>query len=1360
MDGKEDKYEQLLAKIDWHAPHPPKGYQYGAGRGAKGFVTTAELTTVGATGAKMTREENDFFSAMERLEERSAKALKKIKADERNDEEDVRSGDTSSIAPGKVKLSLDDLATLELPSTGSFSSSAVKVNAKTDPSSSSTSLAATAEPVSGGAESSGVAAVPATQPPAPALVVRSARTEEGEAAEEHMFADERVLTPYDVLKGKVSAAQAGLQNVLAMGSTEEQTTWITHARAYREMGMTRRAYQTLVEGCAVTGKKGKRIWEERQRYLSRDNLAGRRRLLEEATSACPSEEELWTQLLEVVPPLERVPCLQRAVLACPTSEHLWLRLVRLVPSVQDQRVLLQKALQHTPHLPLLWARLARLESYKTGKEMFQAAAARFPSLPLVIEAAKYVEWYALSHWGENSTAVFPSDATKEMSALTPSQRLYAALRTADGEVGSLVRTAQQNYLNLGEAGSRHTWLTLALSLLRSDERELTAAAESKGEEAGNLTDAPSALATKPSVYVSTAAHMFLSVVDPNHKGLSSNAVPATWLSDLMALLPAEAATQHEVRSALWYTWILLLQQYVKSAFQTEKSSSGGASTASPSSSPPPPPLAVAAVSPASLNDSLGILEAAILSAPSAALQTELSRLLRCETRSVADREKSEKEGVVSNDNATVAKSNPAEQAAAGEEEEEEEELGKLAKVAPAATKVSTTATGAPAPSSAAAPVPNLPSALVVVVAATLGLTSQAAAVVNAAAHASSSPSITASSLPPSIHAVLELMLVSVPLTLSDALNRRGCCDAALTVVDLTLQLNTTASAPSAGVLGGVDAPTSMSSTSSLPEDTAPHSDAPARAPPQRDCALLLSDLRLHVARAKLLAAVGDVAAADRCLLEAINAASSHNARGEQHQNVNSKSTGSGSGSSAYHALQEETWVKLAVLRRSEGQPIDTILQDALRQCPRSWRLWLMLLEEKRRAIDAHQLQLRASLAAAKQPGSGASAAHISTVDMLRLDGTLSGEVRALRALCKTALSADHCRGVAAVWIFAAERIEAALLQNIPAARALLTDAASACAAAVHSTRSQLLARSLTPHELERQASALAQIGVAQAHLEAQHGTPGQALETVQEVLQRLPKTREGVFAMAQDDALGELLRLFIALEPPSSRGRAAAQVMRQWKSREPLALCAIAQLYYTAQQYAKALEQALKAVQASKGRCGDAVGLLWRMADQSVMHPFVRRHLYGKTSEEDDRDKVKSNTGGGEGEEGSKEGGSGLSGTKAGQDGDLSPAAVQQWVLSVMAASAATATSSTALLNRSEERGEGEESRTTPLSVPAALVVPNSGPLWVAVAKAEDPTNVTLRGYRRPVTEMLREVANRVELKGSGTNNDAAPLRS
>ncbi|SYZ68772.1 hypothetical_protein [Leishmania braziliensis MHOM/BR/75/M2904] len=1274
MKEKHDKYEQLLAKVDWHAPHPPKGYQYGAGRGAKGFVTTAELTTGVNTMTKMTPDESDFFAAMERLEERTRKLRR---ADDGaaaslaggRHTSTVPSSSADGSAPAKVKLSLEDLATLEAVSSASAAESTTTAGSQS---------ATSGPPPSGLLTTANLlpsASAPGTSIP---LVVRSARTEEGEAAEEHVFAEERVLTAYDVLKGKASAVQAGLHSVLAMGSTEEQTTWITHARAYREMGMTRRAYQTLVDGCAVTGRKGKRIWEERLRYLAKDNHTGRRRLLEEATTACPTEEELWTQLLGCVPPLEQVPCLQRAVLACPSSENLWLRLVHYVPSSQDQRALLQKALQYTPTLPLLWARLARLETYQTGKEMFQAAAARYPSLALVIEAAKYVEWHMLAHYwarrfSATSTASQPAEGRGfhileagegDAGSAASTAAMHEVMQRVDTEVRDLVRTAQRNYLNMSEAGSRHAWLSLALSLLYKCSVE--GHDETEASNADGATSAASHPAGRaPNVHLYTAAHMFLCIVDPNDKKGAANAIPATWLEDLVALLPADAASRHSVQCVLCYLWLRLQHQQLESM--------GGCSRVAEtlavvdSSAVAPAARSTATMMPRHI---LPVFASAVLSASTAVLQDDLPALLRRDSEGSTGAE--EGASLSSTVRQPVVASPVLAAPSEGRrvtEEEEEEELGK-----PPATPATFSTTCPPVKANRSDVTSALPQPppLVLMLASLLGIiTHIAASAAGTLAGTSLSPQGSnvqlnaAPSVPadtsarPQLCGALVLLVVEVPLAVSDALYRSGCPATALSFINRLLH---TISSTAAGQIA----------------------DA----------------LRLYVARAKMLAAVGDTAEADACLVSAINVAKGAATTTPQHQQC-----------------EEEVWVKLAVLRRSQGQSIDALLVDALRQCPRSPRLWLIRLEERRRAIQQRQ-DVLAPISTA-----------VSVVGLLRQDESLASDIRELRALCNMALSPAHCRTVAAVWIFVAARVEAELLQNVSAARALLTDALSACAPDLQNTHSHVFARGVSAQELERQASAVARIGVTQVMLDVQYGTPGQALEVVQEVLQKLPKTREGTFAMAQDDAVGELLGLFISLEPPVSRGRAAAQVMRQWKSREPLALCAVAQLYYAAGQYARALDQAKKAVQLSEGRCGDAVGLLWRMAEAPVMQPLVREAMSGKTGEDSDR--------------GGESGKRSEALADAASVDELTVEAIQQWVFSVVNSSGGTGIGGSTISGTDCAPAVAASRSATPL-----VVVPNSGPIWIAVAKAEDPGNVTLLGYRRPVAEMLRDVANRIALKG------------
>lgn len=455
---KADKYEQILAKYDWHADRPPRGYRYGVGRGARAFTTTAELSIGVPAAMQHSPQEKDFFAALDRVDGRGREEASPASLQKELRQPSAAAGGTSTAGDSspRPKLSLEDLATVGMGLAGA------------------------------------------------SLTVRSARTEAADAAEEYFFSDERGVTVHDLLKGKNLAAQHSLQNLLEMGSPEEQTTWITHARVYREMGMAKKAVQTLIEGCRLTGKQGRRIWEERLSFLTEDNQSGRRRVLEEAVTACPEEEELWLQLLQFQPPHEVLTWLQRGVISCPTSEKLWVQVVERVQSAADQKRIIQRALQRTPNLPLLWSKLARLETYQVGREVFRAAAQRHPSLILIIEAAVFVEWSMHS-------APFAEHSKMKQ------------------ELAAIVRTAAQQYLHPMEETSRGQWLGLV-----------------EGEAEGALW---------------TAAHMYVQFAFP--ESACRAAVHESWLQDLVAILGAPWERQG-VLCSLWAAW-LVIQEQVRTA---------------------------------------------------------------------------------------------------------------------------------------------------------------------------------------------------------------------------------------------------------------------------------------------------------------------------------------------------------------------------------------------------------------------------------------------------------------------------------------------------------------------------------------------------------------------------------------------------------------------------------------------------------------------------------------------------------------------------------------------------------------------------------------------------------------------------
>ncbi|RNF24286.1 uncharacterized protein Tco025E_02575 [Trypanosoma conorhini] len=463
---KKDKYELLRAKYDWSSPFPPRGYQFGVGRGAKPFSTSAELSSaVGATAAPFllsTPETSGLLDALDRLEDRRQKRRR----------EDAKGGTprraaatAHEAAKPKALLSMDDLATV----------------------------------------GSGVAGQ--------SLVKRKARTEDMDVVDDHAFADETsVVTAGDLLRSQAFTTHQTLENILGMGSPTEQTTWITHSRAFREMGMAKKAHQTLVEGCRLTGAKGPFIWKERLEYTK--DPAAQRQLLEEAVAACSGCEELWLLLLEHEPPHEQLHWLQQAVMVCPSSEKLWLRVLRHIPAPRDQKKIIRKALEVTPQLPSLWAMLARLESYETGKAMFNAAAAEHLSLQIIIEAAKFEEFHLHAR-------VRDGDGTRE-----------EGLQGLGNErIQYFVRQAAGRFLKVDEEKSRREWLEAARA--SAFER-----------------------------YILTSAYMYLHFV--SDRTAAALSVPATWIEDLMALLPGAWQT-HETLCATWAAMLILHEARSKAA---------------------------------------------------------------------------------------------------------------------------------------------------------------------------------------------------------------------------------------------------------------------------------------------------------------------------------------------------------------------------------------------------------------------------------------------------------------------------------------------------------------------------------------------------------------------------------------------------------------------------------------------------------------------------------------------------------------------------------------------------------------------------------------------------------------------------
>lgn len=338
-------------------------------------------------------------------------------------------------------------------------------------------------------------------------------------------------------------------------------------------------------------------------------------------------------------------------------------------------------------------------------------------------------------------------------------------------------------------------------------------------------------------------------------------------------------------------------------------------------------------------------------------------------------------------------------------------------------------------------------------------------------------------------------------------------------------------------------------------------------------------------------------------------------------------------------------------------------------------------------------------------------------------------------------------------------------------------------------------------------------------------------------------------------------------------------MLRQWHGAQwALPLCAVARVYHRAAHFPRALAQAEKATQVSAGRCGDAVGLLWRLASMPCYAAVVQQHpLYRRTTEkagrhapaaERESKKTSSSTTCPAGVEEEKEGAAGrrqeegqphgarltssevrrsehdihtahndtnkmnsnntadtptpsittdiiFTGTtttttttnvndnnsnsndddyllrndddahtlnrnagkgspsdlgEAGHESSVDEVAVRRWVWRVMrrsrrsawpwpsgsedgnrtsgaaaAVADGAATRSTGAPERAvRECDDSEEEDAEEENLGER--VPNSGPLWLAVSRTDDPTNVTLLGYRDSLEVMLRKVRDRIDL--------------
>eukprot|EP00796_Vickermania_ingenoplastis_P001554 gene1554-939_t len=1275
-----DKYEAILAKFDWHSPRPPRGYQAGVGRGAKPVVTTAELRVgVGfgpqpSSGHRAPTEEDRLLDDLDAMEEArvTRKKTRRLDPSELHLPETATAGQSGAAGPArrsgsgaktKAKLSLQDLATVEIASV-----------AKADA----------------------------------GLTVREARDETAEAAELYAFGDEDGITANEVQRAVEMEREGGVAAVLSMGSPDEQSTYITHSRVYRDNGQHRLAARTLREGCQRTGSKGTAIWLECLAFIGDGDASytARRRLLEEATAACPGEDSLWLQLLPLVPPQELLERTQRAVLACPHSERLWLRLLALTPRPEDQKKQVKAALKQVPQLPSLWGRLARLEGVATGKQLFHAAAKRHPSLGLVVEAAKFAEWCILQP--EPAPAPAPAACSSPLLALEEKTRHGLA------EVEGIIGTAAAAYLQRSsEEDIRVQWLQLALDA--AEDQQMPLGKESCPESAASL----------PCGYGWTASYMIAAFVCPDllrsppplSLGPSLQRLLASaWIEDVVVALPGRFRTPSApLQWALLGAW-WVMREHLQRVM----------------------PTAVHSDAPVDL---LSLVRTVFSQLPEGRCLSQLDALVEelyrsqygdtvAPTQQVKQEPLTEVQALM---DLVMRHGDPAPGAL-------ESRLPPSAPEhftppfslawAPSAMKKEAGATDAdsfsPASSfaseyfvsagSCAAPARPLPHVVSIVL---LMLSRRSALLQNTG-------NGTAAALPAHPHVVLMI---------AKALYQRHRLSAALGCLCAGFYL---------------------------------HCRLPPTEEEEEEAAgfRFTAGLRYLTAMGKTYAALGQLETAELVL---------HSAAAWQ-------PPASVPGAVLQHeGLMELPWVKLGILRRSTGQDVVPLLEDALQRHPHSERLWLMRLEAEGRRFAA------AVAAAPEEAGSPTWQMEAAA---------------AVRRLAHIALQGEHCGHSVRVWAYVAHRLDAEVLHDVAAGRARLLEAANRCAGGPLSARSgrnrhrntssPSLSSSavVSPEEMMHMVLATAAAEVERSHT----GRAAAAWEVTQEALQALPKSAQEGGALLLPDpaaagaaaaaakadpaaaaslasyalqALGHLLALYIDLAPAASRGAAAVKVLSRYKVHHPFVLLATARVYHLGGAanplLRKAARQALKALELSRGRCGDATALLWEMCDhpayQEVARELVQEHITALAL--DTANPRQKNTAP-----------AGVEEEKVVEDSSpapppLSPECIRWFVFSTTAFFQGHpnfyphgATAAVKALAATVKQQEEEDSKEGSIAAYDLPQLPNSGPHWIHVSKVEDPRNVTLLGFRDGVEAMLRRVRRRLALSEASKHKQRKGLHS
>ena len=336
---------QLLAKYDWNSPIPPRGYQYGFGRGARPFTTIGEASDASKRSEALSVDIH-YLDFVVGLTEKSEK--KKLRTESE--------GSGSTVMSTMPKLDLQDIVTIPL---------AKKALVKKSAREQSDALDSTASAIAIFADERSAA-------PAPLELVSHSKNID--TNDPNAFSDEQLST------------------LLTYGSDEDQAALIVRAKAHLQLHGVRRALAVLEDGCARVGQQGPQIWLERLKLMAPlgGGSAAARVVAEDAVKACPKSEELWRRCIDLQPTTLRRDVLQRAVVEFPECEPLWTLLLDDTPNPADQKKILKKAIALRPDLPILWVSLANLETHENGRKLLAAAVEQCPaSAQLLSKAAAF-----------------------------------------------------------------------------------------------------------------------------------------------------------------------------------------------------------------------------------------------------------------------------------------------------------------------------------------------------------------------------------------------------------------------------------------------------------------------------------------------------------------------------------------------------------------------------------------------------------------------------------------------------------------------------------------------------------------------------------------------------------------------------------------------------------------------------------------------------------------------------------------------------------------------------------------------------------------------------------------------------------